>query len=263
MSPRHNYTKSGQPAYDLGKREVVKKGNIFSVTEQLRVIANPGIAAGQKYALVAAIKNMLPPKAHELIGDWGAFMSTVYNAADEPSKIARERGTAVHNQIEKHLNNLTCDASDPCVAQLVKWVDDCVTEVFWTEAVLVEDSFRWAGKGDCFGTVNIPGELEGDFLIDWKTGKWKRNTKGILKPRWWDSYCYQLAAYRHCMDRKDEIGCLSVAICTNAEEGEEQPPVAVKQWTEAELARGLEVMNLSSQLFAILEKYDSSELQMN
>ena len=61
MSPRHNYTKDGQPAYDLGKREVVKEGNIFSVTEQLRVIANPGIAAGQKYALVDAIKNMLPP----------------------------------------------------------------------------------------------------------------------------------------------------------------------------------------------------------
>ena len=249
---RHLYTKGGKEAYDKGKRDARKEDLIFSVTEQLKVLANPGLAIWGKNNLLDAVQAELAdvPEVLDLIGPWDQFVNNVKVTADLPSKTARERGTTVHAETSHYLNQEPYDGSDDCTKAIVKWCEANVVTTFWTEKVLVHPEFRWAGKADAY----LEHQEHGAVLVDWKTSAFKNG-----KARFWDSYCYQLAAYRECMP-ENGVGCLSVLVDTGTP-GEAE--IQTKLWTEEELARGLKIMDLSAELFALIEKYDPSELNMN
>ena len=112
--------------------------------------------------------------------------------ADRVIKQSTDIGTAVHEAIEKYLNNETWDEFSDHGDQLMakrmtgKFITDGlngITEVWGLEVGLILDNL-YAGTADCVGTYNgVPS------LIDFKTAK------KIKRRDWIEDYFLQGSAY--------------------------------------------------------------------
>ncbi|MDB4238116.1 preprotein translocase subunit TatA [Gammaproteobacteria bacterium] len=112
--------------------------------------------------------------------------------ADRVIKQSTDIGTAVHEAIEKYLNNETWDEFSDHGDQLIakrmtgKFITDGlngITEVWGLEVGLILDNL-YAGTADCVGTYNgVPS------LIDFKTAK------KIKRRDWIEDYFLQGSAY--------------------------------------------------------------------
>tara|TARA_Y100001972_G_C7545263_1_gene274228 strand:- start:110 stop:781 length:672 start_codon:yes stop_codon:yes gene_type:complete len=101
---------------------------------------------------------------------------------------AANRGTAVHNIIEKYINNEDTSDFMPHVQQslqnLKPIIDKYVTKVFATECPLYSDYLKLAGT--CDAIVEWQGV---PTIVDWKTSKRPKKKTDIK------NYFCQLAAY--------------------------------------------------------------------
>ena len=115
-------------------------------------------------------------------------------AADKISKVATDRGTAVHEYVERHLNrsNYMEDFADepdnvrlPTLA-ILKALKDDLDEVWIQETPLWSASLKYAGRVDIIGVYKgVPS------IIDLKTSKKKKYSRDIK------DYYIQCTAYAY------------------------------------------------------------------
>ena len=118
---------------------------------------------------------------------------------------AANRGTAVHNIIEKYINNEDTSDFMPHVQQslqnLKPLIDKHVTKVFATECPLYSDHLKLAGTCDCIA------EWDGvPTILDWKTSRRPKKKTDI------PNYFMQLAAYAVMWEERTGMPCNNTRI---------------------------------------------------
>ena len=135
-----------------------------------------------------SITTVLSILSEDAIKAWRASVGE--EEANRISKTASNRGTAVHDLLERYVNNESDfdKEVEPHIMQSfydVKPVlDKCLTKVYAQEAGLYSERLGVAGRVDCVGEWNGI-----DSIIDYKT------SKKLKKKEWIDSYFMQSTAY--------------------------------------------------------------------
>lgn len=183
----HWYGKDGSPQYTVvganGKerattlRDARKMDLVPSVTTILNIAAKPGLMNWiQQQVLMAALT--LPRGAEEPEEAW---IERIMQDSKTATQEAADRGTAMHNVIEKRFNKSLDDF--PAYADAVYFA---VIKEFGNEDWEVEKSFAHPmGFG---GKVDLSSK---NFVIDFKTKE-----KIDEKTTTYDEHLMQLAAYR-------------------------------------------------------------------
>lgn len=234
-SSAHWYTRDGKPMHTvIGKNGLerattlrdARRSDLLllpSVTSVLGVLAKPGLEAWkQEQAILAALT--LPRLGQE--GDDDFAKRVVIDMQQQVEKAA-SFGTAVHAAIERvnadgHTRSVMPDVL-PWMNHYASWRTANLVRTIRSEEVLVAEGY--AGRFDLLAEH----QQHGVVLIDFKTQNVKHG-----KAKTYETWGYQLAAYRHALSIN--CHCLSVIIdsCTPA------TPVEYL-WEENELADGLEI----------------------
>ena len=173
-----------------------------------------------------SITTVLSILSEDAIKTWRAKVGE--EEANRISKTASNRGTAVHDLLERYVNNESDfdKEVEPHIMQSfydVKPVlDKCLTKVYAQEAGLYSERLGVAGRVDCVGEWNGI-----DSIIDYKT------SKKLKKKEWIDSYFMQSTAYAIMWEERTgiPINQLVVVIAVDNEE----PQIFIEKrenWTE-------------------------------
>ena len=173
-----------------------------------------------------SITTVLSILSEDAIKTWRAKVGE--EEANRISKTASNRGTAVHDLLERYVNNESDfdKEVEPHIMQSfydVKPVlDKCLTKVYAQEAGLYSERLGVAGRVDCVGEWNGI-----DSIIDYKT------SKKLKKKEWIDSYFMQSTAYAIMWEERTGIliNQLVVVIAVDNEE----PQIFIEKrenWTE-------------------------------
>ena len=173
-----------------------------------------------------SITTVLSILSEDAIKTWRAKVGE--EEANRISKTASNRGTAVHDLLERYVNNESDfdKEVEPHIMQSfydVKPVlDKCLTKVYAQEAGLYSERLGVAGRVDCVGEWNGI-----DSIIDYKT------SKKLKKKEWIDSYFMQSTAYAIMWEERTgiPINQLVVVIAVDNEE----PQIIIEKrenWTE-------------------------------
>lgn len=220
------YKPDGSPAYEAGIREARDHGYGISVTSVTKQWTNPGLERyKQRSVLEAALT--LPRLPGE---DDAEFIERVMEDAGEHASRAADLGILVHAAMEAYITDgkLRDDHLPPDVRESViaacNWVDEmsligAVEEPFY-------HPYGYGGKRDFHGFSRKEGGEQAPLLVDWKTQFiHSQNKNGSLKATFYETWAWQLAAYRAGTDVPADR-CFSVIISTNPE----IPGIKVKQW---------------------------------
>jgi hypothetical protein len=200
----HWYYPDGRCCYEIersdGKgmrpttlRDARKLGLLPSVTGILGVLDKPALNEWKIKTAVHAIITA-PDVPGETLDQKYERVLVTERQQDQESKIARDRGTAIHDAMEK-----LCIGQDidPEIAPWVKPAFDAVLEYgeyVGCEKVLVGEGY--AGKADLL----LEGSVAGCFwLWDWKSAK---KLPDPAKGAWFE-HRLQLAAYAAALDRHE------------------------------------------------------------
>jgi len=142
---------------------------------------------GKAYPSITTVLSIL---SEDGIAKWRARVGE--EVANKISTRASKRGTAVHEALEKYVNNVPwkelLDTQTPDVIQSIKSVRDVLDKslgiVYGQEIPLYSDHLRLAGRVDCVAEFN--GKTS---IIDYKTSKKPKPRKFI------ENYFCQEAAY--------------------------------------------------------------------
>lgn len=200
----HWYTQSGEPYYTItgknGKerattvRDARKLGLLPSVTSILSVMPKPGLIAWQKRnVLMSALTLTRQPDEPD-----DAYISRIMADADEQSRMARDKGTAIHGAIERfilgqHIEDeykVYVRAAIVALAEHVgieSLLDRCEAEKSFACPVLL-----YAGKVDLHSR-------ELSTVVDFKTKAFDEDTKQLA----WDEQRCQLQAYAKGLNMPD------------------------------------------------------------
>lgn len=128
----------------------------------------------------------------------------------------------------------------PWALHYVKWHKENISEIISAEQTLVHPS----GYG---GTTDLYCRLKDGSraLVDYKTQNVKE--KG---PKFYDSWIYQLVAYRACFPEPEDIKCVSVILNSNKAE-----PLVHKIWSDKEIEGAQGMFNSALQIWQIQNKY--------
>ena len=155
---------------------------------------------GNSYPSVTTVLNLVNK---DKIMEWRKRVGE--EKANQIGTQAANRGTAVHNIIEKYINNE--DTSDflPHIQQslqnLKPLIDKHVTKVFATECPLYSDHLQLAGT--CDAIVEWDGV---PTIVDWKTSR--RPKKKVDIP----NYFMQLSAYAVMWEERTGMPCNNTRI---------------------------------------------------
>ena len=216
----HWYKPDGEPAYGATLREARKQNLFPSVTEVIKVMASPGLEAWKQTMLVTSALTI--PESDKP-SDLDALAKQIIAESRKPAMDAAKRGTEIHNGAESILWDNDWDTEDAWLNAIHQWVQANVMRVEWTEKSLVLP-LNCCGKADAL----IDHQQHGLCLVDWKTSNLKRSgKKNEYKPRFYEKWLLQLAAYREALDTKPRV--MSVIINSN------EPQIFEKLWDEDEV----------------------------
>ena len=207
-------------------RDARKTAALPSVTNILGVLAKPGLESWkQEQAILAALT--LPRKdgkpldvfAHRVVEDMG-----------EQVRHAADLGSAVHRAIETYLQ--TGERPDnpdvlPLFEPVKLWLDDHLDRIGMVEAVAVSQAEGFAGRVDLVARIKPAGTWA---VIDFKTQRMRRDTKGILQANFYDTWPLQLTAYREALQAANEHGRRLEDIASVVISSTEPAPVQVRVW---------------------------------
>ena len=164
----HFYDKQGGSHFDVGPAKAKKEGYLFSVNEQFKLLAKPGLDAWKDSELAKAAYAE-PPRPGE--GEYD-FVRRVKGLRYARTCGAADLGTAVHKYIEDVLSGSTEleDVPDnyyPYVAPAIVYVRDRGFVIEHLEKVVVSEAHGFAGTCDLIGKTK-DGQ---PFIGDWKTKK--------------------------------------------------------------------------------------------
>lgn len=239
-SPSHWYLQDGTPFHEVeradgrGLRAVTlrdaRKVNAYpSVTNVLGVLSKPGLEAWkQEQAIMAALT--LPRNDGEPLDD---FARRVVQDMGEQVEKAADLGSQIHAAIEVYLQ--TGEAPEaPDILRLFEpvrgWIDDHVLRIERVEGVVTHHGFGYAGRVDLVAKLRFSGEWT---VLDFKTQRFKKDTKGNLRPTFYETWPLQLEAYRraiiHSAEGKQPQDIASLVISS-----QEPAPVHLKVWPREE-----------------------------
>ena len=173
-----------------------------------------------------SITTVLSILSEDAIKAWRARVGE--EEANRISKTASNRGTAVHDLLERYVNNESDfdKEVEPHIMQSfydVKPVlDKCLTKVYAQEAGLYSERLGVAGRVDCVGEWNGI-----DSIIDYKT------SKKLKKKEWIDSYFMQSTAYAIMWEERTGIPINQIVIVIAVDN--EEPQIFIEKrenWSE-------------------------------
>ena len=173
-----------------------------------------------------SITTVLSILSEDAIKTWRAKVGE--EEANRISKTASNRGTAVHDLLERYVNNESDfdKEVEPHIMQSfydVKPVlDKCLTKVYAQEAGLYSERLGVAGRVDCVGEWNGI-----DSIIDYKT------SKKLKKKEWIDSYFMQSTAYAIMWEERTGIPINQIVVVIAVDN--EEPQIFIEKrenWTE-------------------------------
>ena len=164
----HFYEKDGRTRFDAGPAKAKKEGLLFSVNEQFKLLAKPGLEAWKDNELAKAAYS-LPPAEGETEQD---YCKRVKSARYARTMGASDLGTSVHKCIENVLldeTKLDCIAEKflPYVRPAVEYIWEKKFEIEHIEKVVVSEEHTFAGTCDLIGKT----QNGSPFIGDWKTKK--------------------------------------------------------------------------------------------
>lgn len=252
----HWYQRDGVPLHTVTSlkgaprpttlRDARKLGLLPSVTNILGVIAKPELTAWlQEQAVMAALT--LPRIAGETED---AFARRVVEDAHTMRDGAADFGTAFHAGAERIARTLEVDPAHPAADWLHlyrDWYQANALALHWTEKVLVQSEWGYAGTADLL----IEHPVHGLTLVDLKTMKIKPGGPCGRPPeaKPYKSWCYQLAAYRRALG--EPVKCLNLIV------NSVEPSAPIEHvWTEDEMETGWRAFVAAHRLWTIEKGYD-------
>lgn len=227
----HWYAKDGSPAYTvLAKngeprsttlRDARKLGLLPSVTTIIKCAASPGLEAWKLNQMMLAALTL--PRAEGESEQ--SFIARVQADSKEHARMAAERGTEVHADIEGYFEGL---AKEPSAYSLA--VDKALDERFGDLDWNAEKSFATPGPHGFGGKIDLHSTDGDGVVIDFKTKEFTSDT--LDKAAGYEEHMMQLAAYR--------IGLgLPNARAANVFVSVTEPGlVVVNEWSQDDLLRG-------------------------
>jgi len=241
--------KDGSGERNTTKADARKLGLFPSVTAITKVIANPSLDRWKQNQMLDACVNN-PIGAGEDIEQYGDQMRQL---AQKKMIDARVFGSLFHNAIDE-LNktgylDATYDEIKPFVKHYIEWTRDKRVSFVDTEFVCVNEKLGYAGQVD--GLAIVDGKLT---LLDYKTQDVKTDAKGNLKPNFYDSWVWQLAAYKNASWQNKPARIqqvMSVVLCS-------QSPCypIIKVWSAKELSKAWKTFKASCQIWQLTNNFD-------
>lgn len=239
-SASHWYLQDGTPFHEVeradGKglrsvtlRDARKVRAYPSVTNILGVLAKPGLDAWkQEQAILAALT--LPRNEGE---SEDAFARRVVTDMGEQVQRAADLGTQIHAACEIYAQSKALPES-PDVRALFEpvreWFDAEVERIASVESVVAHHEWGYAGTVDLVAKLKSTGAWA---AVDFKTQRVKRDTKGAVKPTFYETWPLQLEAYRqailHSGEGRQPADCVSIVIGST-----EAVPIVAKVWPREE-----------------------------
>jgi genome maintenance exonuclease 1 len=173
-----------------------------------------------------SITTVLSILSEDAIKAWKARVGE--EEANRISKTASNRGTAVHDLLERYVNNES-DFDKEVESHIMQSfydvkpvLDKCLTKVYAQEAGLYSERLGVAGRVDCVGEWNGI-----DSIIDYKT------SKKLKKKEWIDSYFMQSTAYAIMWEERTGIPINQIVVVIAVDN--EEPQIFIEKrenWTE-------------------------------
>lgn len=244
--------KDGTGERNTTKADARKLGLFPSVTAITKIVANPSLDRWKQNQMLEACVNN-PIVGGENTEEYGDKMRQF---AQKKMVDARAFGSLYHNAIDElnktgFLDN-KYDEIKPYVKHYIQWTRDHSVSFIDTEFVCVNEKLGYAGQVD--GLAVIDGKLT---LLDYKTQDVKEDAKGNLKPNYYDSWVWQLAAYKNANwenkpPRIQQV--MSVVLCS-------QSPCypITKIWTKDELATAWKIFKASCAIWQLTNKFNPAE----
>jgi hypothetical protein len=221
-------------------RDARKLGLLPSVTNVLGVINKPELVEWKMTQAVLAALTL--PRINGEGED--QFARRVVEDAQSRGRSAADFGSAFHAGAEEVAKTLEVDPAGPYVAWLNlhrDWFQASCVRVLWTERVLVNASFGYAGTADLL----VEHQAHGLTLVDYKT----QGVKPGRTARPYGSWCQQLAAYRRAIG--EPMTCMSVIVNST------EPSAMVEHvWSERELEAGWECFQAALVIWRNEKGYD-------
>ena len=248
-APAHWYRADGEPLHTIdmtngGERNTTlrdaRKMNLFpSVTTVLKdVLVNYGVQKWLRNTLLESAYTL--PESFRLQA-FANYKLKVEEEAEEFGAKARDFGSKVHDAIDcYHLNKdyVADEEIEPYLAEYRKWFEANIISVISSEETVVNHDTGYAGRMDLVADHREHGLC----VIDFKT----QRAKGSVK--FYDTWLYQLAAYRKCIPSKPN--CLSVAMNSIA------PAAPVeKLWSVQEVKTGWDVFRRVCEIWQLQRGY--------
>jgi len=248
----HWYRQDGGPQYTVKAkdgsnrpttlRDARKMNLVPSVTTVLKIAAKPGLEAWkQEQMLLAALT--LPRRDGENEKD---LIARIVSDSKETAKQAAERGTRIHESIEKWFGGQKAVEHQ----SIAKAFEEAVFNHFKThpqQPWLVERSFSsslgYGGKIDLYCEPDETAPV--GIVLDAKSKEFGPEDEVVA----YDEHLMQLAAYRHGLG-------LGHARCANVFTSVTHPGlIKIVEWSEADLTRGWEMFQCLLQFWKLKNNF--------
>jgi hypothetical protein len=219
-------------------RDARKMNLVPSTTTVLKIMAKPGLEVWKNEQMLLAALT-LPRRPNELEKD---FIARIVADSKETAKQAAERGTRVHESIEKwYAGNHQVDHYDIAKAFEIKVYEHFKTSPHekWNTEIAFASPLGYGGKVDlhCGKSATAPMGI----VIDAKTKEFDENSK----VEGYDEHLMQLASYRYGLN-------LPYARCANVFASVSKPGlIKVIEWSEEDLLRGWEMFKCLLRLWKL------------
>ena len=262
QAPSHWYLRDGRPFHEIAKKDGTGNRAVTladarkfmalpSVTNILGVISKPGLDAWKiEQGIMAALT--LPQLPGESLD---VFAKRVVADMGEQVEKAADFGTAIHAACELYAREkiVPSDAKLlPFFLDWQRWFDENVERVECIEVVFVDLEAGYAGRVDMIAKLKGVGWA----VVDFKTQKIKRSSKGEAKPAFYETWPLQLAAYQQAAVKalaKPIDGLVSVVI-DSAQPG----AIHTKTWENPEAH--FQVFQAAQALWCYMKSYNPSAL---
>ncbi len=213
----HFYDRDGTPRYEVPNaskpgemrpatvRDARKNGWLPGVTDILKIVDDPGLTIWKINTHIQAA--LTEPRDGRALDD---MIPSIKANAEEFSRVARDKGTAIHDAIEAYTRGEHVERPDvppETMEQFAMWYADhgCQPDPGGIERSFACE-YGYAGRIDFVGTV------EGmQTVIDWKTQGTKPGEPFKFYPKWGA----QLAAYARGIELPiDDTRLVSVVLST-------------------------------------------------
>lgn len=251
--PQHTVLSGKGEQRNTTKADARKMGLLPSVTSITKVVGNEGLDRWKQMQVLNACI-AAPYSQGESVE---IYTSRMLQESRRKMVDARAFGSLTHNAIDEL--NKTGFLSDvyaeikPWIKHYIDWVRDNRIQFLGTEFTAVNPRLGYAGQCDALAMVN--GKLT---LLDYKTQDVKADKRsGELKPSWYDSWAWQLAAYKHAdwQGKPARINqCMSVVICAHT------PCYPwTRVWTPKELRDAWAVFKAANTIWQVTNSFNPAD----